>query len=160
MRTPKLGWVITISCFALLTVGAPAGRPQPGPAQKDTEGKRDPGLPAVPVAPTPTIPLPDLPTVPGSPAPPAPSTPPTPATKPAPAPQTVDQLLAELEAVQKQKADLERQEQALKAALQERLKDQQDRLKKVGVVPVPAVPAATRPADGKDMIPPPLLHAK
>lgn len=126
MRTPKLGLVITISCFALLTVGAPAGRPQPVPTPPDFY-KRDFG-PKVVVAPP--VPSPDPPAVPGTQAPPVPS---APVTKPAPPPPTVDELLAELETVQKQKAELAKQEEGLKAKLQERLKEQKNRLKSLGI---------------------------
>jgi hypothetical protein len=52
---------------------------------------------------------------------------------------TVDEIMAELEAVQTQKADLEKRERDLKAKLQVRLKELEDRLKKMGVV-LPAPP--------------------
>jgi hypothetical protein len=102
--------------LALVTIGAPAGRPQPaGNAPRGPEVTAPP-----PLAPPTNIPGVDVPvgrvTVPA-----------------VPRPETVDDLLAKLEAVQRQKAQLEQQEQALKAKLQERLKDQADRMSKLGV---------------------------
>jgi hypothetical protein len=68
----------------------------------------------------------------------------------------VEELLSELEKLRKQKAELEKQEQALMAKLQERLKDQTDRLQKLGVVPAPAAPPAAPPPpkDGERLFPP------
>ena len=57
---------------------------------------------------------------------------------PAPREKSVDDLLAELEDLQAQKAKLEKQEADLKAALRKKLDAQAERLKKVGVAPQPA----------------------
>jgi hypothetical protein len=97
--------------LALLTASAQTGQPQPATAP-----------------PPPRDDLPDikLPTA-------------QPAPTPAPAP-TVEDLLAQLEKLRKQKADLEKQEQAVVAKLHERLKDQGDRLNKLGVITPPPPP--------------------
>jgi hypothetical protein len=97
---------LPFSCLALLTVGTQTGRPQPVPADS----------PYVPV--------------PANPAPPLAVT--LPAT--APAAPTVEDLIKQLEQLRKQKADLEAQEKAVVAKLQERLKDQKNRLSKLGVL--------------------------
>lgn len=73
--------------------------------------------------------LPPEPTPLGNPQP-APST--TPAPTP-PAEQTVDQVLDALERLQAQKAELEKQEQALKDVLAKKLEKQGERVKKVGL---------------------------
>src|SRR5262249_53824238 len=52
--------------------------------------------------------------------------------------KSVDELLNELERIQSQKAELEKKERELKAALQKKLELQAERLKKLGVVPQPA----------------------
>jgi hypothetical protein len=156
MRTRPFLGVLTVSFLALLTVGTTAGRPQPGPTPLDTADKRDPGPPAAPVAPTPPIPPLDLPIVPGTQIPPAPSAPVAPATKPTPLLQSVEELLGELEKLRKQKAELEKQEQALVAKLHDRLKDQTDRLHKLGVAAAPAVaPPPARDFEAKDSEAPP-----
>lgn len=56
-------------------------------------------------------------------------------TTPAPREKSVDDLLAELEDLQAQKARIEKQEAELKAALRKKLDTQAERLKKVGVAP-------------------------
>jgi hypothetical protein len=62
----------------------------------------------------------------------------TPVPVPTPAaPPTVEDLLAQLETLRKQKAELEKQEKAVVAKLQERMKDQADRLNKLGII-IPA----------------------
>jgi hypothetical protein len=61
---------------------------------------------------------------------------PTPATKPVPTQPrepTVDQVLEALEHLQAQKAELEKQEQSLKAVLAKKLEQQGERVKKVGL---------------------------
>jgi hypothetical protein len=64
---------------------------------------------------------------------------PDPVTAPAraepPAAPTVEVLIAELEKLRTQKAALEAREKAVVTKLQERLKDQKDRLNKLGVLP-------------------------
>jgi hypothetical protein len=84
-------------------------------------------------------PKPDLPPAPPS-APTFPS--PTvvvPSTPPAPTPEkSVEQLLADLERVQAEKAALEKKEQELKTTIRKKLDQQTERLKKLGVGP--AVP--------------------
>ncbi|MBN9118925.1 MAG: hypothetical protein J0I06_07160 [Planctomycetes bacterium] len=68
------------------------------------------------------------------PPPPVPSpTPPLGPTAPAPREKSVDDLLAELEDLQAQKARLEKQEAELKATIRKRLDAQTERLKKLGV---------------------------
>jgi hypothetical protein len=124
MRTRTFGWwgVLTFSCVALLTIWAQTGRPQPVPADS----------PYVPV--------------------PANSAPPLSVTLPAAAPAapTVEDLIKQLEVLRKQKADLEAQEKAVVSKLQERLKDQKDRLSKLGVLPQAPPP----PPDAKDDVRP------
>jgi phytoene/squalene synthetase len=58
---------------------------------------------------------------------------------PAPAP-TVDALIAQLEELRKQKAELEARELALVGQLSGLLKDQSERLRKLGVVVLPGTP--------------------
>jgi outer membrane protein assembly factor BamA len=50
----------------------------------------------------------------------------------------VDDLLNELERVQTQKAELERKEKELKAAVSKKLEEQAERVKKLGIAPPPA----------------------
>ncbi len=77
-----------------------------------------------------TIPSPNVPTAPAwKPEPPSPPV--------APREKTVDELLAELEDVQAQKARLDKQEAELKAAIRKKLDAQAERLKKLGVAPEP-----------------------
>jgi hypothetical protein len=85
----------------------------------------------------PRVPLPDQPAFPAE--APVPDTAKASA-RPAPAP-TVEDLIAQLEMLRKQKADLERQEKDLVAKLQERMKEQADRLHKLGIV-LPAPPTS------------------
>ena len=143
MRTRTLlrRGVLPLSCLALLTVWTQAGRPQPAPAQVPPPPQVDlPPAPPLPPAREDMIPasLP-LPTRP-APAVAPPAAPPT---------ATVEDLIRQLEQLRRQKADLERHERDVIAKLQERMKDQAERLAKLGVVP-PAlpVPEARDVADG------------
>lgn len=110
---------IAFVAAALLVVSAVAhSQPQPKP-------------------PPATIPPPNVPTAP--PAAPAWKLEPLgPTTPPAPREKFVDELLAELEDLQAQKARLEKQETELKAAIRKKLDAQAERLKKLGVAPQPA----------------------
>jgi hypothetical protein len=67
--------------------------------------------------------------------------------RPAPT-STVEELIGQLEKLRKQKADLEKQEKDLVAKLQERMKDQADRLHKLGIIlPAPPSPGAKDAVD-------------
>jgi hypothetical protein len=114
---------------AVLTLWAQTGWPQ-APLDAVPPTLRDDKPPPLPAAlPATPVPPPDikLPTV-------------TPAPAPAP-PPTVEDLIKHLEHLRKQKADLEAQEKAVVAKLQERLKDQSDRLNKLGInLPGPPIP--------------------
>jgi hypothetical protein len=137
MRTRTFLGVVAVSCLALLTVGAPAGRPQPVPTPVDA--KRDTGAPAAPVAPTPAIPSIDLPASPPLDGfkKPTIDIPDIKVAPPAPANLSVEQMLTELEQLQKHMAEMKKKEELLKSKLREMLKDQEDRLRKVGVVQGP-----------------------
>jgi hypothetical protein len=164
MRTPTFCWwgVLSISCLALLTAWAQTGRPQPAldqvapPLPDDKVQTLQPDVRVT----NPDVKLPEV-TPASAPAPIPPRydvpaiTVPTakPAAAPAPVPpSTCEELMAELDAVQKQKAELEKRERDLKAKLQERLKELEVRLKKMGVVPVTVSPF---PAKSDDLSPPP-----
>lgn len=55
-----------------------------------------------------------------------------------PPPKTVDQLISDLTELRRQKAELEKKEQAVAAELRLKLKEQQTRLTKLGIEPTPA----------------------
>ena len=137
MRTRNcLRWgLLSISCLALLTFSAQTGRPQPVPGIS-------PPPPSDDKAPLPPIPAP----IPDFKPPP---TPPVHVPTPAP-PPTVEDLIKQLELLRKQKAELERQEQAVVAKLQERLKDQGDRLNKLGLITPPPPPPQPEVKDAVD----------
>ncbi len=59
--------------------------------------------------------------------------PPLSVTSPAPLATSVDDLMAQLESVRKQKAEIETKEKAILQQLRAHLKDQKERLKKLGV---------------------------
>ena len=81
------------------------------------------------------------------PAPPLPTAPRTSTPPPAPpAEKSVDDLLTELERVQLLKADLDKKEQELKAAIRKKLELQTERLKKLGGAPQETKPFAPPPA--------------
>ena len=140
--------VLPLSCLALLMVWTQTGQPQPVPAQPPQQaGLQTPPLvpPAtpVPVAIPQTVPadtaIPPLPTQP-IPVLAPPATPPT---------ATVEDLIRQLEQLRKQKADLEQREKAVAAKLQERLKEQSDRLTKLGILPSqPVLEAEAKEAEG------------
>jgi hypothetical protein len=91
----------------------------------------------------PPVSVPDRPAFPAE--APVPDTAKAPA-RPAPAP-TVEDLIGQLEMLRKQKADLERQEKELAAKLQERMKEQADRLHRLGIVL-----SAPPPPEAKDTV--------
>lgn len=143
MRLPTL-----LAAAGLLTVAA-LGHSQPPPAPTPV------GLPPAP-GPA-TIPLqldPNATTLPAVPSP-APV-----ATPPKPPEQTVDQLIAELERLKTQKAQIEKQEQAVKDSLTKKLGEQNERLKKLGVgvkeEPVPLVPRTAKLKTSSDEEPAPV----
>jgi hypothetical protein len=118
--------LLSLGCLALLTGWAQTGRPQP-PTVSAPPAPRDD---------TPRIPPPEikLPTV-------------APTPTPAP-PPTVEDLIKQLEQLRKEKAELERQEKELVNKLQQRMKDQADRLNKLGIVlPAPPQPEAKDAVD-------------
>jgi hypothetical protein len=95
-----------------------------------------------------SAPLPERPAFPAE--APVPDTAKTP-TRPVPAP-TVEDLIGQLEMLRKQKVDLERQEKELVANLQERLKEQANRLAKFGILPPVILPQAPPPPEVKDTV--------
>jgi hypothetical protein len=75
-------------------------------------------------------------------------------TKPAPPTATVEDLIEQLEGLRKQKADLERQEKEVLTKLQQKMRDQGDRLTKLGILPQaaqlgPQVPPGDRAPHAK-----------
>ena len=117
--------IVFVSAALLVVSAAAHSQPQPKPPKPENvaDGPKGPFKP--PVTPPPPangnlIPAPSVP---------LPSIPPAP-----PREKTVDELLAELEHLQTEKAALETREQALKAALIKKLEAQAERLKKLGVV--------------------------
>jgi hypothetical protein len=102
--------VLPAAAFVMLTIGTQHGRPQ-APDVKPAQPRIDQEIPL------------DPPLKPAAPPPPS----------------SVDALLDQLEQLRKQKADLERREKALVEQLQNRLKNQSDRLQKLGVA-APTVP--------------------
>lgn len=120
MRTRKLSrWVVLpLAALIVLTIGSQTGRPQ-------ADSKTPP--PRIDV---------DLPPI-----------TPTPPRAPAPAP-TVDDLINQLEQLRKQKAELEEKEKLLVGQLQGRLKNQTERLTKLGVItPPPPSKEDVKPVD-------------
>jgi hypothetical protein len=72
-------------------------------------------------------------------------------------PPSVDALIDQLEMLRKQKAELEAREKALVEQLQGRLKNQSDRLQKLGVVaPAAAPPVAKEDVKFLDAVVPPM----
>jgi hypothetical protein len=120
--------VLPLSCLALLTIGTSAGRPQAVPVQVPPPIRGDlPPIPSLiqnPIPPLVDDPLPQTPRI-KSPTIPA-------ATVPAQA-LAIEDVIRQLEQIRKQKADLERQEKEVVARLQEMVKEQTDRLNKLGV---------------------------
>ena len=146
--------VLPISCLALLLVWTRTGQPQPQTAPGQVPPPPQLDLP--PVAPAAT---PDPTRVPGD-ASPLPTQPAPMVMPPAAPPQpTVEDLIRNLEQLRKQKADLEKAEQAVVLKLKERLKDQRDRLTNLGVLPVfvadRSQPEPQAPWDGVGVPPPP-----
>jgi hypothetical protein len=100
------------ACLVLSGDGYPQQPPQPVPAPVPQQLPPDPAPPAIsPVAPAPA-----------------------PAAAPEP---TVDQLLDRLTELRRQKAELEKQEQATVKQLRDKLKAQTERLEKLGIAPDP-----------------------
>jgi hypothetical protein len=93
-----------VACLLLVTVGSRPGYPQPKELPKPTREHVLPDPPGVRI--------------------PAPAPPP---------PPTVDQLIAVLEDLKRQREALDKQEKAVGEQLKERLKEQQDRLTKLGL---------------------------
>src|SRR6266545_2605922 len=58
--------------------------------------------------------------------------------RPQPVPKSVEELLTDLESIRAQKAELERKEKELKAAIGKKLEEQAERLKKLGIATAPA----------------------
>lgn len=133
MLKRKLGrcGVLLLSLVVLLTVGSGSGRTQyvvvPG-SQSKNEPPRIP--PSDIKVPTPPTPMP-------------------------PPPPTVEDLIKQLEQLRKQKAELEAHEKVVISRLQERMKDQTDRLNKLGII-LPAPPPVVQ--DTADTITPLLKY--
>jgi hypothetical protein len=119
--------VLPVTCLALLTVGTQVGQPQPPPGPAGSPPGAPLGPPVQPVS----VPSLDPPAV--------QAVPPL-----AAAPPTVEDLIRQIEHIRQQKADLDRQEKALAVKLQALLKDQADRLHKLGL-PVPPPPDSKDP---------------
>lgn len=111
----RMSWqvaLLPVACLLLLTVAS--GQGQPPSTGAPPVPSFDPDVPpAKPAATRPVVP---------------------------PAASSVDDLISKLESVRKQKAELEKQEQAVLQQLKERLKQQGDRLSKLGVLPTPPAP--------------------
>src|SRR5262249_53318654 len=128
----RISWrrgAVPFVCVLLVAVGHRAAQPPTGVA---------PVTPTGPAVPTPPggLAVPSIgPTVPQVPTPP-------------PAP-TIDQLMEKLEQLRKQKADLEKEEQAVTAQLRTALQKQKERLPKLGVEepaqPRPGIPHPVPP---------------
>ena len=138
MRLPSL--LTAAGLFAVVALGhsqtpppppIPAPSPAGPPVQGVLFGQPAPFTPPAVPSPSPIVPTP-------SPVPPPTPPPSTPQIEtlryiePLPE-QTVDQLIAELERLKTQKAEIEKQEQAVKDTLAKKLADQHERLKKLGV---------------------------
>jgi hypothetical protein len=123
--------------LGLVVVTCGGGYSQPQPTPSIPAIPPPPAFPGVTpgIAPPPGVSIfpavgPNLP----SPFPTSPTPVATPAPAPAPEPP-VDQLLDQLERVQVQKAELEKKEKELKAAVLKKLQQQTERLNKLGVAP-------------------------
>jgi hypothetical protein len=125
--------------MALLTVGTQVGQPQPPPGPTAPAGS-PPGVPPGPLAPTAPASPEELPAV--------QAVPPLAAAAP-----TVEDLIRQIEHIRQQKADLDRQEKALAVKLQALLRDQADRLHKLGL-PVPPAPDSKDPKTEDPTVPP------
>jgi hypothetical protein len=132
MRTRMIRrWgLLAFVCLAVLTVWAQTGRPQPPPVPMPPDTGIRPPAPARPAFPA-EAPVPDTAKAPARPAPAA----------------TAEDLIAQLEMLRKQKADLERQEKDLVAKLHERMREQADRLHKLGIIL-----SAPPPPEAKDTV--------
>lgn len=64
----------------------------------------------------------------------------TPPNRVVPASKSVDELIVQLEQIRKEKAELEKREQVTVSQLQSQLKNQTDRLAKLGIVPPLPIP--------------------
>jgi hypothetical protein len=80
---------------------------------------------------------------------------PTPAVAPAPKRQTVEELIAAVKAVRAKKAELDRQEQALTAALRMRVAEQGKQLAELGIAPKAEPAPQVAPTPG---VPPPVAN--
>ena len=133
----RRGMAVAVACVLLVTVGSRPGYPQP-PAP-------DPAIPLPPIAVNKFKLPPDI-----KPAPPAP------VAKPIP---TVDELIATLEDLKRQREELDKKEKSVAEQLKERLKAQQDRLSKLSVLGQPKQPAVVPDTPKVDFDLPPLPAA-
>lgn len=121
------------ACLLAVVCAGAMSQPQPGLPPLPT-----PNLPSPSAAPAPPAPVvqPRLEFFPSPPsATPSVVLPSVPTPPPPPPEKTVDDLIKELEGIQAQKAELEKKEKELKAALGKKLEVQGERLKKLGVTP-------------------------
>jgi hypothetical protein len=121
--------LLVTGLLVLAAVGAAQVPPSPGgpPVPALPPGEKTFGPSADPVAPPHSLPL-----DPAATRIPSPNVPPA-AAPPRPAEPTVEQMIEALERLKAQKADLDRQEQAIKEALAKKLAAQGERLRKLGV---------------------------
>ena len=124
MRTRKT-WCVGVLLLASLLFGTAAidGQPLPPPADQI----KDPLVPR--------LEIPSLPT----------------GAVPAPQPQNIDQILNGIAEVRAKKAELEKQEQALLKSLKDRVKEQNERMIKMGISlsdPLPKPEEKKAPLDG------------
>jgi hypothetical protein len=97
-------------------------------------GEPKPASPVIPSPPTRSVlPQPLAPDPLGTPLAPAPQLSAPTIQEPAPQPQTIDQLLEQLSDVRVKRAELDKAEKELVALIRSRLKEQQDKLQKLGV---------------------------
>jgi hypothetical protein len=124
----RRGMAVAVACLLLVTVGSRPGYPQPKELPKPT---REPVLDVRPAPPNDRIPAPV-----------------------APQPPTVDQLIAVLEDLKRQREALDKREKAVAEQLKERLKEQQERLAKLGLNPVKPEKIEV---PGLEFVPPPAV---
>jgi hypothetical protein len=130
-------WAVPLACLVLAAGTGSSQPPQPSVA------------PAQP-SPGQVIPVPNVPALDRS------SGPVAPAAQTPPAPQSIDQLMEKLEQLRRQKAVLEKEEQAVTAELRVALQKQKERLAKLGIEEEAPAPPVTivRPEPTPDLIPP------
>jgi hypothetical protein len=127
----RRGMAVAVACLLLITVGSRPGYPQ---AKETPEPPRGPDIEIAP--PGVRVPAPA-----------------------GPQPPSVDQLIAMLEDLKRQREDLDKQEKAVAEQLRERLKEQQERLARLGLNP--PKPALTPKVGVPDIefVPPPTVPA-